>query len=366
MPNGQAADTHVCFIIHASRPYCFDLNDILALPSGFRYRNRFDLQWVEPTIRDNIEGLVGQRVLLTLRDPENSRLVPVRWGQLITAERYGRITFYEYRLGDLIEYDSNEKVQEQEIISHTKKFGSHHPWLPGPAGHDLDEPSVFRTTVGNGLDTVDASDGKAWGNVVSAVATASIFHRVEFLKIMGIFSVDDRPASISDEAFVLAPDSVYNLKVIQYVPSPGQRGQDTIPPHPIELTTFPTHIIALRSKQQAVGKYDRLTFAIRVKSLPPGERTEMEVPHIPDAANDGQYRTSLYLPVKVAPAGRLRAVFALAVLAISLFFMFKPDLFALSRDLVRNVATVLFVLTLSGPSKTLAAAWPSLPWKIER
>jgi hypothetical protein len=366
MPNGATPNSHLCFIIHANRPYCFDLNDILALPSGLRYRNRFDVQWVQPDLRDSIESLVGQRVLLTLRDPANNRLVPVRWGRLITAERYGRITFFEYLLGDLVEYGNDENVQVQQIVSHTDTFRSNHSWLPGVAHQSLSDPSVFRTTVGTGMPTVEASDRQAWGNVVSAVAQAQIFHRVEFLKIMGIFSAEDRPVAIKDEAFMLSPDSVYSLKIIQYVPTPGPPGQDSIPPHPIEITTFSDHIIALRSKQQAVGKYDRLTFALRVRSLPSGERTAMEVPHVPDAANGGTYMTSLYLPIKIGRVESLRAAASIVLLLACVYLMFRPNIFALSPDIVRNVATVLFVLTLSGPSRTIAAAWPSLPWRVDR
>jgi hypothetical protein len=362
--SNQPTNSHLCFIIHANKPYCFDFNDILALPSGFKYRNRFDIQWVDPVLRDRIEEVVGQQVLLTLRDASNNRLVPARWGRVITAERYGRIAFFEYILGDLIEYGNDENVQTQQIISHTKTFSDNHAWLPGTPNQGLSKPSVFKTNVGPGIPTADADDRKAWGNVVSAVASAPIYHKIEFLKVMGVYGSDDKPARIEDQAFVLEPDSVYNIRVIQFVPAPGPPGQDTITPHPIELTTFREHIIALRPKQQAVGKYDRLTFTIRVGSLRSNERTAIEIPHVPDAAVQGNHLTSLYLPVRIKQSQGVRAVVALAILAVALFFMFRPALGSIPPDVVRNIATVIFVLTLSGPSQTLSALWPSLPWRV--
>jgi hypothetical protein len=365
VPSSQPADSHLCFIIHAYKPYCFDLNDILALPAGFRYRNRFDVQWVEPTLRDRLSECIGRSVLLTLRDASNNRLVPVRWGHIITAERYGKISFFEYVLGELVDYGNDENVQVQQIVSYTRKFSDNHSWLPGVANQGLGstEPSVFTTSVGFAMPKVDASSPQAWGNAVSAVATAPIYHKVEFLKVMGIYDLDGARAEIKDEAFSLAPDVVYNVQVIQFVPAPGPPGQDAIAPHPIELTTFRDHIIALRPKQQAVGKYDRLTFTIRVGSLRSRERTAVEIPHSPDAAIGGTHLTSLYLPVKIRQSEVRRALVAVAILVIALFFMFRPALGSLSPDVVRNVATVVFVLTLSGPSRTLSALWPSLPWK---
>jgi len=44
MPVTESPTQHLCLIIHSHRPYCFDINQILALPSGFRFHNRFDIQ----------------------------------------------------------------------------------------------------------------------------------------------------------------------------------------------------------------------------------------------------------------------------------------------------------------------------------
>jgi hypothetical protein len=54
----------------------------MALPSGFRFRNRFDLQWVHQDLRQDIEAIAGERVLLILRDVDNNKLIPFRWGSI--------------------------------------------------------------------------------------------------------------------------------------------------------------------------------------------------------------------------------------------------------------------------------------------
>ena len=361
MTSAQPDEDHVCFIIHGRRPYCFDFNDILALPAGFPYRNRFDMQWLDPTLRQGIEQLVGKRVLLTLRDVENNRLVPARWGRIFSAEWIGKVAFFEYHLDELIEYSTAPNVRLQQIIDHTANFANNHAWLPGTVGQGLTAPSVFITRVGNRMGTALGSDLTAWGNVVSAIAIAPIYERIEFLKIVGLFSADGRPADVVNESFLVRPNSVYTLKIFQHVPEPGNPAV-LIPTHPIELTTFPTHITALRSRQQAVGKYDRLTFTIKIRPLPPGERTAMEIPHVPDIATEGTAATSLYIPIQVATTGRVRIAAAVLLTVGSLYLIFQPHLFNLPDELVRNVATVLFVVTVAGPSRIMSNLWPTLPW----
>lgn len=359
----SAAGAHVCVIIHSHRPYCFDLNEIMALPAGFRYRNRFDLQWIEPNLRQDPESLIGKRILIILRDVTNNRLVPVRWGKLFNVERVGKVALFEYHLDELVAYNNADNVRLQEIIDRTKTFADNHAWLPGAAGQPLDKPSVFESTVGAGLPVVDAANLTAWGNAVSALATAPVYEGIEFLKIVALRSADGSPAPVVNESFLVKPNSVYELKVFQHVPEPGQA---EIPSHSLELNTFSGHVTALRSRLQAVGKYDMLTFVVKVLALSPGDQTAMEIPHMPDAATTKSAHTSLYLPLRVEEAGRLRIATALAVGAISLFFMFRPEFGSLPDDLVRNIATVLFVLTLAGPSRTLSTVWPSWPWGSDK
>ncbi|MDA0632035.1 hypothetical protein OUY22_01300 [Nonomuraea sp. MCN248] len=348
-------------IIHAHRPYCFDLNEILALPSGFRYRSRFDSRWIDPSLRDDIEDAKGDRVLLILRDPENSQLIPVRWGIFETVQRIGRVVYFEYLLGRLVQYSVAPNVRQQEIVARTAAFADQHPWLPGPLGAPLESPSVFRSSAGTVIPTADADDLTAWGNVVAGVATAPAYKSIEFLKIVGLFDQSGSPAPVVEESLVVRPNTVYSLKVFQQIPEPPDA---PVSSHSIEINTFASHVVALRSVQQSVGKYDMLTFVLRVLSLEPGERTAIEIPHVPDAATERSARTSIYLPLKVRSSSPLRLVATLATLVVSLVSMFVPQLYPLPSELVRNIAVVIFVLTLTGPSKTLATIWPSWPWGV--
>lgn len=350
---------HVCFIIHSHQPYCFDLNEMLALPSGLRYRNRFDNQWIQPNLRNGVENLIGERVLVILRDVENNTLIPVRWGAITIVQSIGKIVYFEYLLGDLVEYGTAANVRQQEILDRTATLSAEHGWLPGTAGQPMVDPSVFKSTAGSGFPTIGAANLTAWGNAISAIATAPIYRDVEFLKIVDLVGPDGAEAEIINESYRVDRNTVYALRVFQHVPSPTMQ---SFPAHSIEVNTFSQHVVALRSKQRAVGKYDMLTFVLRVLNLGPGERTAMEIPHIPDIATNKQALTSIYLPLVVRPARPARLALTGLILLASLVLMFFPTLTRLPGDLVRNVATVVFVLTLTGPSRMLATIWPSWPW----
>lgn len=361
MPTTSNVGQHVCLIIHSHQPYCFDINQILALPSGFRFHNRFDIQWIHQDLRQDLESLKGQRVLLILRDPDNNQLVPFRWGRLFNVERIAKTVLFDYHLDDLIDYSNDDNVIAEEIKAHTREFSERHDWLPGELGKGLTTPAVFRSDVGAALSTSDADDMKAWGNCVDAVSTAPCYLRMEFLKVVGLFDSNNRRAPVVKETLRVSRNSMYVLSIFEYIPKPGPENE-RIPLHNLELTSFPDHVTTLVPKQQIVGKYDRLEFDLKVLNLGPNERTALAIPYQPDAATTATASATIYLPLSTRPSHHGQLIAAVIVAVASLFFMFRPDIGQLSQEVVRNVATVIFVLTVSGPSRTLAAIWPTWPW----
>ena len=365
VPTSNSGGQHLCLIIHSHRPYCFDINQILALPSGFRFHNRFDIQWVHQDLRQDLASLIGQRVLLILRDLDNNKLIPFRWGTLFNVERIAKTVLFDYHLGDLISYSNDDKVIAEEINARTREFGSRHDWLPGEEGKGLTTPAVFRSDVGAGLDTSDANDMKAWGNCVDAVSTAPSYLRVEFLKLIGLFDTNNGRAPVVNETLRIKRNSIYVLSIFEYIPKPGPENE-SIPLHNLQLVSFPEHVTTLVPTQQVVGKYDRLEFDLKVLNLGPAERTALAIPYQPDAATTASFSATIYLPLSTPPSHHRQFIAAIALAAASLFFMFRPDIGRLPQEIVRNVATVIFVLTVSGPSRTLAAMWPTWPWGATR
>jgi hypothetical protein len=356
-------DQHCCFVIQAVPPYHYDLNQILALPAGFRYHNRYDEQWIDPNVRDNTSQLIGRSLLIVMRDRDRNRLVPVRWARLVVAQPIGNIVYFEYLLGDLIAYGRKADEREANIDQYTRLLQRYRADLPGTAGKDLTTPSVFLSAVGRDRDlkTAPAADLSEWGNVVAAVATASIYEKVDFLKLVDISSADGRrPAKLTGELYEVAANTVYTLRVFQTMPN---FGDGVVIPHDISLHTFPDHIASLRARQRAVGKYDMLTFVLKILDLPPNERTSIEVAH-ESTYQPGVYASgSLYVPLIVRPSGYLRPALRFVAAALALLLVFKPELVPADQQLVRSAANVAFVLLVAGADRTLQALWPAAPWR---
>lgn len=109
-----------------------------------------------------------------------------------------------------------------------------------------------------------------------------------------------------------------------------------------------------------------LTFRAKTLDLSPGEQTAIEIPHQPDAATTHEMTGSLFLPLRIEEAGHARLLMAGFLALVGLFFMFHPYIAHLPVSAVRNIATIVFVLTVAGPSRTLSSVWPSFPWGFGR
>src|SRR6266536_603917 len=269
-------DLHCCFVVQAIVPYYYDLNQVLALPMGFRYRNRYQRQWVEPNLRDDASRALGRRVLIIMRDRERARLVPARWARIVVAQTVGDILYFEYLLEELVAYSREPERREADIEKYTAILDRNHPGLPGSPGEDLVRPSVFLSAAGPEFPTASADDLAAWGNVVAAVATADIYEKVDFLKIVGLSAADEQEVRVRGERYELTANTVYTLRVFQTMPN---FGDGRVAPHDLVLKTFPEHIALLRPRQRAVGKYDMLTFVLKVLDLPSGDHTPIEIEH---------------------------------------------------------------------------------------
>ncbi len=354
-------DLHCCFIIQAVPPYHADFTQVLALPTGFRYHNRYSEQWVDPNLRNNIRQLQGKRVLMIMRDRERNRLVPVRWSKIDVAQAIGNIYYFEHLLGDLVVYSRDSTDSEAEIDRYTTILHTYHNELPGSPNTDLTSPSVFLSSAGRDIQTAPASDLSRWGNLVAAVGTASIYLKADFLKVVGLITPDQRrTAKLAGEQYEVSPNTVYTLKVFQTIPNFGDGRVD---PHDLRLLAFSGHVASLRDRQRAVGKYDMLSFDLKVLNLPSGERTTIEVQHEPRYEPGAYAASSLTIPLVVRQRNVVLPALRLAIAVAALIFVFAPKYVPADQQLVRNLANVIFVLAVDGASRTLQAIWPALPWR---
>jgi len=348
---------HYCFIINSIDPYCWDINHILALPSGFSYRNRWRQKWVDPSLVDNIQSLVSQRVLLILRDYDKDRLIPVRWGRISFAQRIGQVFYFEYDLENLVDYNADSNARTAEIDAFNRTFLERHPGMQRAVRQDI-APSVFVSRVGGTLRSAPDIDLDKWGSVVSAVGEVDAYKGVEFLKIVELSSSHRERVNIRESKYELKPNTVYEMRIFQLVPNPGGEVQ----PHDIELNTLADQILVLRGQQRAVGLYDMLRFIFKVQDVRPGETSFVEVRHTPHPTRGESAIPSMYLPVAIKSQPRISYIIRLLVTIVTLVFTFSPDLFgvlSIDPETIRSIAIVLFILLVIGWRRVWQIFWPT-------
>ena len=337
----------VCFIINSIIPYKFDVNQIVALRTGLTYRNRWKSQWVEPALSNNISELKSKEVLLVLRDWKKDRLIPLRWGTIYLATKIGDVFYFEYQLGDLVKYDSDEDARSKQIDAINRKFVQLHSGIARAIDGPI-KPSVFMSQIHMQLEHSLDTDLDAWGNLVSALGDVEAFNGIEFIKIIDIKHLDER-AIIKGRAFELYANSTYELSVFQTIP----KTEESPPPHDIELKVLDSQVAVLRGKQRAVGRYDVLRFIFRIKDIA-GETGIMELVH----SDEARALPSIAIPINIIPRAKF---IRYAAVVLTLIFSLSPDLFGaltLNTELVRAIALIMFVITVNY-RQIIANYWPN-------
>ncbi len=255
------------------------------------------------------------------------------------------------------DYDSDGTARTAQIDAFNRRFLELHPNVKGGPNQDI-APSVFISQIGAELRAASADDLDKWGSVVAAIGEINIYEGVEFLKIVEVSSSVGEAVPIRDCKYELKPNTVYEMRLFQWVPNPGE---ETLEPHDVQLHTLSDHILVLRGQQRAVGRYDMLRFVFKVEDLRPGESTFMEVLHTPHPKRGESAIPSIYLPVIIRSKTKVSYIVRTLVTIVTLLFTFSPDLFGsitVDADKVRSIAIVLFILLVIGWRRVWEAFWP--------
>jgi hypothetical protein len=270
-PGSNKPDQY-CFVIHSVPPYCYEFYQIFALPSGFQYRQRYDERWVEHSLRNDLNTIIGKEVLIVFWNASTATLYPVRWGRVSTAQKVGRIFYFEYVLTDFVGYKADANARSAQILAFNDTFTGFHQEIVERTPPEI-KTSVFATDVGQHLPRTTFNDLTNWGNIVDAVAQAPVFKGMEFLKIIDLREGLEKTLAPFGNGYQLRDRHTYRLRVFQIVPNP----LETSAPHDIELNSFVDQIQILRKRQTAVGKYDVLTYLFKLSGVPSGEQTAFEI-----------------------------------------------------------------------------------------
>ncbi len=331
------------FVIHSVEPYCYELEQIFALPTGFKYRHRYDERWVDDSLRNNIEILIGQEVLIVFWNTETKKLLPIRWGTVENAQRVGRILYFEYRLGDFVAYKSDPAQRHSQVNAFNETFQGFHSDVIGQGEYGF-RTSVMTSESGLTLQRAEYDNLTNWGNVLDEAAKASVFRGFEFLKIIDIQD-GVRKLAPNNGIYELLSNKTYTLRIFQFIANPQYA---RIQPHDMDLNAFADQLQILRRRQTAVGKYDILTFIFRPGRLGAADQTGLELVPVHDGRFPQAQFQRLYIPVCMK-AGKTESLLRGFGLIAGIVLVFVPLFFGLTdRPWAGYIGLMLFILSLTG------------------
>jgi len=275
----------VIIIVNSIEPYCYELNNIMALPIGFKYRFRYQRnkngEWM-PEIKDP-KLLLKCDGLVVLREFQNSAsFIPIRHINIYNVLVIGDIVYIEYTLKSRIQFSSNISKRDSQLTTFNNRIitdiKTHlYPNIPGS---DLKNLVFFGTdytydfTDDDYCGSTEDEDSNRWGNLVELIGTyrnegITTLKDVDFIKIIDIIDDNNIQASIvSDKSgnyFHLKNKCIYQIRFLQRTYT-GRKGTSAvITPRTIELNVGSTELRTIISKIDVLGKYDLLNLSFRTE-----------------------------------------------------------------------------------------------------
>lgn len=299
------ASSQLVVVPNAINPYGYEMVNILAYPSGFLQRFRFEDEWVEA----GINVLVGSDGYIVLRDRDTGILYPIRRFKLVSLSRVGTVHYLVCRLGELFNFDSEIPRQSGQIVTFNNEFLDAKSTLKNTnqPGADM-KPLLFKTgyyptfidnvnSTASGIQDIEA---ERWGNLLACINNISFFSGVEFLRIVTIRELNKptKTASIKDDAYIFDPGKSYEVLVAQY--RIGGIGNGATP-RDIELIGDGSSIIPVRAKERAVGKYDILSLVLRLDRTAKTKKTFFDIKFTPLAQATAYVNPVIHVPVIISP-----------------------------------------------------------------
>ncbi|NKC16056.1 MAG: hypothetical protein GKR94_28800 [Gammaproteobacteria bacterium] len=349
-------EKYIVFIPNTFGPYGYELIQILAYPTGFRFRFRFDEEWVEEKVRNRLGDLVGRDGYILLRDFQTRELYPIRYLRLTSVRKVGVVCYFEYELGEIMDFATDEEFRESQLAGFRDRFAKFHGNIArANAEEEHLKPLVllsnFEPNVRNDRE-VDRNgvvrESSRWMNLLASLRDVSHFENVEFLRVLGVqpLSKQLNDPRIDNGAFVLRENSTYKLDVVQYVPK-GRSHR--VEPNDVEVKCDGRVVEAIRGRQRAVGKYDVLSFVIRVNPLKETAFSFFDIEHAASPKHAQNIEPRIHFPIQVERSPeRLVGRVMVASLFAGLYFLPQiPSFIAASAsDIVRDLAVVGFAVSL--------------------
>ena len=351
-------DKNLVIIPNTLAPYGYEIVPILAYPNKFRYRFRFDEEWVEPAVFYK-EDMTGKPGYIVLREFETGILFPIRFITVTKCNKIGKMLYIEVQLESIVSLDSVDSHREEQIKQFNSSFLEFHSSvIPENIPSQHMRPLVFLSNYNVDITNEHKNSGldeeiESWGNILACFKNVSFFSNVQFLRLIGVEPMDPKhaKADFRDGDLDVKEGADYKLRVAQLIP---QTSSPQLPQTDIELRSDNRAINILRGVQRAVGKYDILTFVIRVNRHKGAGATFLDFIHHPkpDALELGD--PHLYIPVKIVKSTHfiilkiISFIFFIALYAGPSLLSFLPDTVVsfFSSDIIKDISIIGITISL--------------------
>jgi hypothetical protein len=283
MVSSQTSNLFAIIIVNSIKPYCYELNNVLSLPSGFTYRFRYQKkkkgEWM-PEI-PNPKQLKGCKALVVLREfSVTAKLIPIRKILITKVVMIGDIVYIEYELDERIIFSSDILIREKQLEVFNQRIltdinTSLYPNIPG---EDLRNLVFFGTDYTYDFKDDDYKgdrndeDSNRWGNLLELIGSFNgtgidEYKDFDFMKITGVFDENGNPARIlrikNKSFFVIYNRKVYAIQFLQRTFT-GSIGSSAVTiPRDVVLVSDPNEVKLLTPRLNISGKYDLLSLVFR-------------------------------------------------------------------------------------------------------
>lgn len=329
-------ERNIIIIPNTIEPYGYELIKIIAYPKGFKYRFRFDEEWVDTKVSGNIKDLTSKTGVIVFRDFKEAKFYPIRYFKLLKAQKIGKIYYFEYELSDFIDYDSDSNWRSEQINKINEEFTRYHSttFANNTASNDM-KPLVLLSNysfedIKNEhycSSNTEEKEHEQWGNIVTLIKNISFYENVEFIKILDVVSMSQNGGSaiFTKDYLRLLEAHDYKLRILQFIPKGGKQKAE---PRDIEIKSDDKYISIVRGKERAVGKYDVLTFVFRTNERSGGHNSFIDIEHTPKSEGKQYIEPKLFIPVSILKSMRIALIkIALGAIFVGLYIYLNifPD-----------------------------------------
>ncbi len=324
-------EKYVIMIPNTIEPYGYELINILAYPSGFVYRFRFGEAWVQEKVQSRLSDLKDKPGFIVLREWETGNLFPIRCCTLKEAKKIGTIYYFEYELNDIIDYDSIEKLRNEQINEYRRKFDNVHSAVisKNPPNDDM-APLVLLSNYNPNIKNENyvgppiEKEFEQWGNVLSVIENIKLYEDVEFIKLVNIIDMKNEvdKAKFKNGTIRLKEGRDFRVRILQYI---SKRSEEKPATRDIRILLDDSYIAPIRIEQRAVGKYDVLTYIIRTNPGSGNKRTFIDIEHLAKEEADYSIEPKLHLPVHIIKSSK-RFIIRVLLFILVLSLYYAPDL----------------------------------------